>query len=183
MGLKIPLGKYNDSSVVYRNPATGQKFYTIDPLTIQTTNGSQDFIFYGFVYHGFPEKKFRIFSNIFYIKKGWNPLGQKFGDYFSVGLFAGQTFLKRYALTVQVRGEMINKMKWDHNIDMLALYNIDVRSTGSKKVFFSPQLSYTKGSLTIYALSEIPVYQYVNGNQVASQYQFTGGFSYRFSLK
>ena len=183
LGYKMPLGKYNDSTVVFTDPNSGKKYYTTSPPTVQPTNGSQDFIFYGFLYKGYPDKKFRVFSNIIYIKKGWNPLGQKFGDYASVGFFAGQTFFKKLGVTLQVQGEWVNKMKWNHNIDMLALYNIDVKSTGSKKIFFVPQLSFTQKNLTIYALSEIPLYQYVNGTQVASQYQFTSGISYRFSIK
>ena len=38
-------------------------------------------------------------------------------------------------------------------------------------------------ALTIYALSEIPIYQYLNGSQVGSQFQFTTGISYKFNLK
>lgn len=183
MGVKIPLGNCNDSNVVYTNPTTGKKYYTTSPPTIQTTTGSNDFIFYGFAYHGYPEKKFRVFANVLYIHKGWNPLGQKFGDFVSVGLFAGQTVFKKVGITVSVRGEWVDSMKYDHNIDMLALYNVDVRSTGSKKVFFAPQLSYTFKDLTVYAMSEFPIYQYLNGTQVASQTQITAGISYRFFVR
>jgi hypothetical protein len=183
MGFKIPIGKYNDSTVVYTNPKTGQKFYTVSPPTIQPTTGANDFIFYGFMYRGYPEKKFRIFSNVLYIRKGWNPLGQRFGDYASVGLFAGQTFFKKLGVTLQVRGEWVDSMRYDKNIDMLALYNVDVRSTGSKKVFFAPQLSFSHKDITVYAMSEFPIYQYLNGTQVASQYQITAGISYRFFVR
>jgi hypothetical protein len=180
LGLKIPLGKYNDSTVVYTNPSTGKKYYTTSPPTIQPTNGSNDFIFYGFFFRGYPEKNFRIFANTLYIRKGWNPLGQKFGDYASLGLFASKTFFKKLGVTLQVRGEMIAKMKYDKNVDMLALYNINVTSTGGRKVFFIPQLSYCLNNFTVYALTEIPLYQYVYETQVASQYQATLGISYRF---
>jgi hypothetical protein len=180
LGLKISLGKYDDSTVVYTNPTTGKQYYTTSPPTVQPTNGSNDFIFYGFLYQGYPEKKFRIFSNLVYIRKGWNPLGQKFGDYASVGLFAGQTFFKKLGVTLQIKGEWIGKMKYDKNVDMLALYNVDVTSTGSRKIFFVPQLSFTHKDFTIYALSDIPLYQYMHGTQVGSQYQATVGISYRF---
>ncbi len=183
LGLKIPLGKYNDSTKVFTDPSTGQNYYTTSPPTVQTTTGSQDFIFYGFLFRGFPEKKFRVFANLLYIKKGWNALGQKFGDYSSVGLFAGRTFFDKLGVTVQIRGEWIDSMKYDKNIDMLALYNIDVKSTGGRKIFFTPQLSFTNKNFTVYALTEIPLYQYVNGTQVASEYQFTAGMSYRFFIK
>ncbi len=183
MGLKIPLGKYNDSTVVFTNAATGQKYYTTDPPTIQPTNGSHDFIFYGFIFRGYPEKSFRIFSNLIYIKKGWNPLGEKFGDYASIGLFASKTFFTKLGVTLQLKGEHVAKMQHDKNIDLLALYNVDVTSTGNRKVFFVPQLSFTHRTFTIYALSEIPLYQYLNGTQVGSKFQLTGGVSYRFFVK
>jgi hypothetical protein len=63
---------------------------------------------------------------------------------------------------------------------MLALYNIDVKSTGSRKVFFVPQINYSFKNFTVYALSEIPLYQNVNYMQVASEFQMTFGLSYRF---
>lgn len=180
MGYKIPIGKYNDSTVVYTNPKTGQKYYTTSPPTVQPTNGSQDFIFYGFAFREYRNKKIKFFSNLLYIKKGWNPLGQKFGDYSSIGLFVSKTFFKKLGVTLQIKGEHISKMKYDKNIDMLALYNVDVKSTGSRKVFFVPQLSFSHKDFTVYALSELPIYQFVNGTQVASQTQITAGVSYRF---
>jgi hypothetical protein len=179
LGLKIPIGKYNDSTVVFINPETQKKYYTSSPPTIQPTNGSNDFIFYGFIYRGYPQKNFRLFANLLYIKKGWNPLGQKFGDYCTVGIFAGTTVFNKIGLTLQLKGELLGRMKQDQNIDMLALYNIDINSTGGKKLIFVPQVSYSYKSLTFYALADIPLYQYVNRVQIATQYLFTAGLSYR----
>ncbi len=183
MGLKIPIGKFKDSTVVYRDPRTNAKYYTTSPPTIQPTSGSNDFIFYGFLFRGYTEKKFRTFANLLYIRKGWNPLGMKFGDYSSIGLFASQTVFKKIVLTLQFRGELVTKMKYDKNVDMLALYNIDVYSTGSRKVFVAPQISYSKGKWIIFVMYETPLYQYVNGTQIGSQHQITSGLSYRFFTK
>lgn len=181
MGYKIPLGSYNDSTLVFTNPTTKQEYYTTSPPTVQATNGSQDFIFYGFAMQEYLKPKLKVFANAIYIKKGWNPLSMKFGDYASVGLFLNRMFYKkRIGLTVQVKGEFIGEMKFDKNIDVLALYNIDPKSTGSKKVFCVPQLSYTYKNLTLYTFSELPLYQYMNGTQVASGLQVTAGFSFRF---
>jgi hypothetical protein len=181
LGYKIPVGKYLDSSVIYTNPTTGQKLYTPMPPAVMPTTGSNDIIFYGFGYHGYPFKKnLRFFTSILYIKKGWNPLGQKFGDYASVSLFAGRTFFRKLGVTLQLKGETIAKMQHDRNVDMLALYNIDINATGGKAVFVVPQLGYSFKSFSMYVLTEIPVYQYVNGTAIASQYQFTAGLSYRF---
>lgn len=180
LGIKIPLGKYNDSTVVFVDPTTEKKFYNYSPPTVQPTNGSNDFIFYGFLFRGYPAKKLRVFANMLYIRKGWNSLGQKFGDYATVGLFAGKTFFKKIGVTLQVKGEWLARMKYDKNVDMIALYGIDVNSTGGRKISFAPQVSFSHNDFTVYALSEIPIYQYVNGNQVASKYLTTLGISYRF---
>jgi hypothetical protein len=180
VGYKIPIGKYNDSTVTYTNPTTGKKSYTTSPPIIQPTNGANDIIFYGFVYRGYPAKQYRIFANFLYIKKGWNALGQRFGDYSSVGLFASKTFFRKVGVTFQVKGEITGQMKYDKNIDMLALYNIDVNSTGNKRLSFVPQVSYTRKNVTIYALSDLPFYQHVNGTQIGSSVQATLGATYRF---
>ena len=183
LGYKIPIGTYNDSVLVYTNPFTQKDYYTTSPPTVQPTNGSQDFIFYGFAMQEYLQPKLKVFANALYIKKGWNPLSMKFGDYASIGLFINRMFYKkRIGITLQIKGEYVGGMRYDKNVDVLALYNIDAKSSGSKKVFFVPQLSYTYKNLTLYAYSEIPLYQYLNGMQVASQYQFTGGFAYRFMV-
>jgi hypothetical protein len=161
LGYKIPLGTYNDSFVVYQNPKTLENYYTTAPPTVQPTTGSQDFIFYNFLFHSWPHKQFRIFSSMLYIKKGWNPMGQKFGDFASVGLFMSKTFFRKLGITLQVRGEWVDKMKYDKNVDMLALYNVDVKATGSRKIFVAPQVNFTFREFTVYALYDYPLYQNV----------------------
>ncbi len=58
IGLKIPVGKHLDSSVVYTDPA-GKQYFTPMPPALMPTTGSHDFIFYGFAYRGYPKKNFR----------------------------------------------------------------------------------------------------------------------------
>ncbi|MBK7407554.1 MAG: hypothetical protein IPJ40_05385 [Saprospirales bacterium] len=74
-------------------------------------------------------------------------------------------------------------MKPAEGVDLLALYNVQPESTASRKLFFVPQVSYSFKSFTVYALSEIPLYQYLEGIQVGSQYQVTAGLSYRWYVK
>ncbi|TND08424.1 MAG: hypothetical protein FD123_2220 [Bacteroidetes bacterium] len=179
LGYKIPLGKHNDSTLVYTNPA-GQQFFTTSPPLVQPTTGSHDMIFYAFLYRGFPKRNFRLFANSLYIRKGWNSLGEKFGDYASVGLFAGTTLFEKLGLTLQVKGEHIGKMKAAENVDLLAFYNVDTASTGSRKISLAPQISFSHKSFAVFALYELPLYEYVYGTQVASQHRLTFGISYRF---
>ena len=57
--LKIPLGKYNDSSLVYEDPFTGQKQFTTSAPTVQPTNGSHDLFFYGFAMRDYKKLQFK----------------------------------------------------------------------------------------------------------------------------
>ncbi len=177
LGFKIPLGKYNDS--VSREVFGQEDIYITKPLSVQPTSGAHDIIFYSFFLKDL--SNFKVFANALYIQKGWNPLGEKQGDFYTIGLFASKTFFKNLGVTLQVRGEIINKMKLNKNILLYAYPNYDPFATGSKKVFFVPQLSYSfQRKITVFASTEIPIYQYVTNTQIASQYQATFGVSYRF---
>jgi hypothetical protein len=182
LGMKIPLGSYNDSTFsgsYYYN--TDIPIYYISPLAVQPTNGANDFIFYNFIYKGYPMKNFRLFMSSLYILKGTNPLGIHFGDYASVGLYAGKTFFDKFGVTLQVKGEWIDKVKPENEfVDLQAYYNVDHYATGSKKIMVVPQLSYSFSNLTIFASAEFPLYQYVNRTQIASQHFFTTGISWKF---
>lgn len=182
MGMKIPLGAYNDSTVIYTDKQ-GLNYYTTSPPTVQTTTGSNDFIFYGFALRAYPRKNLKFFTSMMYVYKGWNPLGQRFGDYGSLGLFVSKTFRHKIGVTMQLKAEFVGKMKADKLVDMLAFYNVDINSTGSQKVAFAPQINYMHKRLTIYAQTEIPLYQKLNGTQLGAQYQTLVGLMYRFCLK
>lgn len=180
LGMKIPLGSHTDSTVVYEDPNSGKKYYTMSPPTVQLSNGSQDLLFYVFGLRGFPLRNLNLFANALYIKKGYNSLGQNFGDYGSIGLFASKTFFRKLGVTLQLRGEFIGEMESARDVDQI-IYNVDPESTGSKTLFFIPQISYSIKQVTFYGLTEVPLYQYVNGTQVASGLSLTFGISYRFS--
>jgi len=184
LGIKIPLGSNVDSNFV-GTTSNGDDIYTILPPTVQVTTGSQDLMLYSFFYKGYTKRKLRFFANTLFIRKGYNSIGQKFGDYASVGLFVGKTVLKNVALTAQLKGEWIGKTKVGESVSTndLAIYSIDLESSGSKKLFFVPQISYSHKNLTLFVTSDIPLYQYLNGVQVGSMFHLTTGFSYRFLTK
>lgn len=181
LGFKVPLGSYNAKSTFF-DSSIGS-YSIIKPPSVQLSSGSQDIIFNLFLFHGWTPKNFRVFANAYYIKKGWNPLSVKMGDYSSLALFIGKTYFKNLGLTLQLKGEHIQKMRAGKDIDVLALYNVDTAITGSDKIFFTPQISYSKGKFTVYATTEIPIFQFVNNIQVGSKYQTTFGLSYRFMAK
>ena len=182
LGLKIPLGSHNDTTNL---GSYGIDNYQMNPPMLQVTNGSQDLMFNSFFFREYQKSKLRLFISSLYVKKGYNSLGIKYGDYTSVGFFASKTFFYRWGVTAQLKAEKIDQLKVANNIEEWDLleYSITPESTGSKKWFFIPQLSYSKNGLTVYATSEIPLYQYLNGTQVGSQNQFTVGVNYRFLTK
>ena len=184
LGFKIPLGSHNDSTLVYSDEWIGD-VYSLNPPMLQATNGSNDFMFTSFLFREYQKSKLRFFISSLYVKKGFNSLGIKYGDYTSVSFFASKTFFYRWGVTTQIKAENIGQIKIANNIEEWDLldYQIDPESTGSKKWFFIPQLSYSQNGITVFATSEIPLYQYLNGTQVGSQYQFTVGVNYRFLTK
>jgi len=180
LGIKIPLGTHMDSTLTGPNE---WDFYKTNPPLIQTTNGSNDFMFYSFIFREYQKRKLRLFISALHVKKSFNSLGLKFGDYSSLGLFVSKTFLRKWGLTTQLKLEHIGKLQSAENINPEGLYGINPISSGSNKVFFTPQISYSQNGLTFFATSEIPVYQYLHGTQIGSQNQFTVGINYRFLTK
>ena len=182
LGLKIPLGSHNDTTNL---GSYGIDNYQMNPPMLQTTNGSQDLMFNSFFFREYQKSKLRLFISSLYVKKGYNSLGIKYGDYTSVGFFASKTFFYRWGVTAQLKAEKIDQIKVANNIEEWDLleYSITPESTGSKKWFFIPQLSYSNNGMSFFVTSEVPLYQYLNGTQIGSQYQFTVGVNYRFLTK
>ena len=180
LGIKMPIGTHIDSTLTGPNE---WDFYKTNPPLVQTTNGSNDFMFYSFIFREYQKRKLRLFISALHVKKNFNSLGLKFGDYSSFGLFVSKTFFKKWGVTTQLKLEHIGKIQSAKEINPESLYDIVPISTGSNKAFFTPQISYSQNGLTFFATSEIPLYQYLNGTQVGSQHQFTIGVNYRFLAK
>ncbi len=184
LGVKIPLGSYNDSTGNIE-PFSGQTFYVIKPQAVQLSSGAPDIIFSTFFSRKYARHDFHIYAHALYIRKGYNPNSEKSGDFFAISLFGGKTFFKSFGITAQVRFEWAGKMKIN---EYILLYgkpsNYYPEATGYKKVFITPQLTFTRGKFIVYAASDFPVYQYLNSSefytQVGSQYALTAGLSFRF---
>lgn len=187
LGLKIPLGISNDSNFVgyakFLNTSGSTPFidstaiwHTSPPL-IQTTTGSMDLISSLLYLHN--NRGINYVVNLLYMYRGWNPLGIKFGDYLTLGVFAGKRWGDFHVMG-QLKAEWFGKMKTFEKIDYLAVYNIDKSSTGTRALFFSPQISYNKNAFRMYVLGDIPLLQSVNGTQTALPGQITLGMGYRF---
>ncbi len=103
-------------------------------------------------------------------------------------MFAGKTFFNHLGITLQARYEWVERMKINESVLLFGKpSNYYPDATGYKKVFITPQLSFTKGKFTVYVAYDFPVYQYLNTadfyTQVGSNKQTTVGVSYRFFIK
>jgi hypothetical protein len=187
IGLKIPIGSHTDTMEIRTD------IWDLIPPTIQLTTGGTDLMFYSFFLREYKKQKLRFFANSLYIKKGYNSLDEKFGDYTSLSLFASKTFFRKWGLTTQLKGESVGqlqinqakkeKFELDENYFEKITWEEKRDATGSEKIFFIPQLSYSQNNFTFFATSEIPLYQNLKGVQFASQNQFTVGVNYRFLTK
>ena len=70
----------------------------------------------------------------------------------------------------------------EDGVDLIS-YNIEDHNTGSKKLLFIPQISYSHDNFSYFVSADIPLYQDLNGFQFATQRQFTAGVSYRILTK
>jgi len=188
LGLKIPIGSHTDTVDFSRSN-------TIEylPSTLQLSTGGADIMLYAFFFREYKKQKFRLFANSLHIRKGYNSLDEKFGDYTSLSIFASKTFFRKWGLTTQLKGVSIgqlqinqakeDKFELDENYFEKITWEEKRDATGSEKLIFIPQISYTQNSITFFATSEIPLYQNLKGVQFASQNQFTVGVNYRFLTK
>ena len=183
LGYKIPLGSHTDSIMTVEGIDTLgiPDMYGILPPTVQPTTGSQDILFYTNGLFALTNYGLTFSANGIYIKKSYNSIGQRFGDYASVAVIANKSFLKKLGVSAQLKYEWIDEMVFAKNANPWILYSIELSNTGSKKLFFIPQLSYTHKQLTFYSIAELPMYQYVNGVQAASALNITFGLSYRIN--
>ena len=140
----------------------------------------------------YKKQKIRLFANSLYIRKGYNSLDEKFGDYASLSLFVSKTVFRKWGVTTQLKGESIGQLqvKQSKLLEFVLSNEYEAttllekqKATGGKKLIFIPQISYSKNNFTFFATSEIPLYQDLNGVQFASQNQFTCGINYRFLTK
>jgi hypothetical protein len=184
IGAKIPVGSHTDSVHVYAD------VWDLKPPTIQLSTGGVDKMFYSFFFREYKKQRFRVFTNTMYIQRGYNSLNEKFGNYVSISAFAGKSY-RNWSFTTQLKIEYIGQLQAtpqklidlsENSFDLIS-WQEKQSSTGSDKLFFVPQLGYSKNGITIFATTDIPLYQNLNGLQVSSQKQFAIGINYRFLTK
>ena len=174
--MKIPIGSHTDSI------ETVPTIWDVKPPISQLSSGANDLILYSFFLKEYKLKKMRVFANILHISKGYNSFGSKIGNYTSFAVYLGKTFNNKITSTIQFKREFIKQMIVGETEVLYGRATLE-ESSGSKKTFVIPQISYSLKSLSIFATYELPIYQYLNGSQIGSKNQFTVGLNYRFLTK
>lgn len=187
LGYKLPLGSFNDSTGNIE-PFSGQTFYVTNPTSVQLSSGAQDIVFFTQLSRRHLTSGLSVIANAYYIKKSFNPNGEKLGDYFSTGLFVSKSFFDCLGAGAQLRYEQVGQMKINENVFLFGKpSNYYPEATGYRKVFITPQVSYTIGSLSFFGSYDIPIYQYLNTSpyytQAASDFQATIGLAYRVLIQ
>lgn len=173
LGSKIPIGKYNETYIAYINPQTNDTIRYKKSPGIQPSTGSNDFLFYAFLFREYKKHQLRYSANFTYMLRGTNSDGVVFGDIVNFSIHVGKPIKHKFYLGVDFKTETMDTL-FDPKY-LTYKYN-----SGGKKVSIMTQLSYTaKQKITFTLFSDIPVYQYVNGTQVASDYLFNFGIVYR----
>ena len=158
------------------------EIWQLSPPLVQTTTGSHDLVASLFYLKSL-RYGMTVSVNGFYMNRGWNSNGVKFGDFGSLGLILGKSIGARLNASLQCRYEWVDKMKTIKGVDFLSEYNIDKHSTGSSSLYISSQLNYSYLNFRAFAMAGIPVYQKVEGVQSGMPNQFTLGGAYMFNSK
>jgi len=175
-GMKIPLGEFDQSRVIFVNPVTGEEFSIINSPATQPSTGTNDFIFNLQFLQAYPKKTFYFSSNITYIMRGTNPIGQNFGDIVSASISTGKNIFKWLGVAAAVKAE-----KTDSLVD--ATWLSTQKNTGYKKLAIVPSINFIPASnLTITASLEYPIYQYVTGVQIATKFIALISLNYRMGI-
>lgn len=171
LGLMYPIGPYN--KIFDR---------AIAELDIQPSSGAVNYVHTVFISKEFLEKHFRIFLFHRTEIKTANPLNYKYGNLYTSSIFASYSPSFRLDLVLQVRSEIRDKDERPGQTPPFAIEKVPV--SGSKKLFFAPQVNYNLNqSLGIAITFDIPVYQYYNLQQLANTFAFSISLHKKIFLK
>lgn len=162
LGFKYPIGSFN--RITYQG--------AILPLDIQPSTGAADFIHTLFIYKEYLEKHWRFFITNRIEIKGINPDGYNYGNLYATSLYVSFNLSYRWNLIMQLRNEIREKDERPAQTPPYEKQKIPV--SGSKKIFISPQLSYSfSQNFNISVITDSPVYQYYYEEQLASSFAFS----------
>ena len=177
MGVKFGL-KLNTGKKDFVVAQTGE---TPSEVTLQPGNGSTDLIVGAFMYQSTPG------SNWTYFAQGTVQSSINSGATFRPGNQINLDGGSRYALSRDLSGLLQLSVQWNGRDSGSAAApstltpTVPGSATGGRIFSLTPGLSYaiTPGT-QLYGLVQLPIYQYVNGEQLTANSSFILGASHRF---
>jgi hypothetical protein len=162
-GLKIP------SSLNYQI-ADGVEL----PEEVQSSIGAFGMVFQSFLVKENPLRGLRLFLTNRFETNRVNHKDFKLGNSFYTSLY-----ISKHLMFQWLKGDWTTILQVRNEIRaMNARYGEPVEASGGIVFFLSPQINYTiKETWNISFMGDLPVYQYLNGIQLGTQFGFTFGFS------
>ena len=161
-GVKIPVGVFDEEI----------NGITI-PVSLQPSAGALKYNASVFYFRKRADRKFGWNSFAFFefsrtINKGY--LVYKYGNYLQLAVAGTYAITKDFNFVANAKCEIRGKDERESDIR--------IESSGSRVVYFNPQLIYNgKSRWGVIFMADIPVYKYVNG------YQLTNKFSYQIGIR
>ena len=169
-GLKLNTGK-KDFVIAQTGAAPNE-------VTLQPGNGSTDLIVGAFMYKSTPGSNWTCFA------QGTVQSSISSSDTFRPGNQINIDGGSRYAFSHDLSGLLQLSAQWNGTDSGAAAALSPVTggpSSGGRIFSFTPGLSYAvTPSTQVYGLVQLPIYQYVNGEQLTASSSFTVGVSHRF---
>ena len=163
---------------------TGKKDVTVDQtgevpeeVTLQPGNGSTDLILGVFWHQAQPSSDWSWFA------QGTMQAAIKSDDAFRPGNTINLDAGTRYAINRDLSALLQINAQWNRTDsgESAAVTEDGDASSGGKTVSLSPGLSYAASHNTqLYGLVQLPIYQYVNGEQLTADSSITVGLNHRF---
>jgi hypothetical protein len=159
-GVKVPVGVFNEDI----NGVT-------IPVSLQPSSGAFKFNASAFYFRKRPDRKLSWNSLILFetsntINKGY--LIYKYGNFFLFSVAGTYNVFKNLDLSTNLKIEWRARDKRESDIK--------IESSGSKVVYFNPQLFYTfKNKWSVLFFADFPVYKFMNGYQLTNKFSFQVG--------
>lgn len=167
-GLKLPTGKRDEVNSEGEKP---------DEVSLQPGNGSTDMILGLFWYEAAPGSDWSWFA------QGTLQNSIKALDHYRPGNQFNLDGGARYAFNRDLSGLLQLNAQWNDSDsgEDAALTEAGKASSGGRTLYLSPGLSYAVTHHTqLYGIVQLPLYQYVNGEQLTPDSSITVGVNHRF---
>ncbi|TAL69881.1 MAG: hypothetical protein EPN82_04490 [Bacteroidetes bacterium] len=165
MGIKIPF----TSKRIQKNG--------VDlPRDVQPSPGAFGFVSQLYLRKGFSD----ISANLFLVNRieinGSNEddLDYRYGNCYNTSFFITKKIVDNLIGILQIRNEIKEKDRDN--------FTGEISTSGSNLFFFSPQINYSFGDLSVSALYDLPVYRYYNNRQLGGKYSFALNFIWQMDL-